>query len=194
MRRQTCKLTPSMVVKSTVNSSFLNIGMRPTTVRSPLSCLLQTFKQSSQFSLRDGAPIADIVAHTKPDRIHFDPIHELRVPQSLCAGPAALLGDAAHAMTANLGQGACLAIEDAWVLASVLAREGLNPAALGEYSARRRSRAVSVQRISRMMGWVIQRPKGLLVNIRNAMVRLTPRSAGRLFFKRLTGFVPDGVS
>jgi len=36
-------------------------------------------------------------------------------------GRVAILGDAAHAMTPHLGQGACQAIEDAVVLASVAA-------------------------------------------------------------------------
>jgi 2-polyprenyl-6-methoxyphenol hydroxylase-like FAD-dependent oxidoreductase len=35
-----------------------------------------------------------------------------------------LLGDAAHPMTPNLGQGACQAIEDAVVLACTLKEEG----------------------------------------------------------------------
>ncbi len=37
-------------------------------------------------------------------------------------GAVTLLGDAAHPMTPNLGQGGCQAIEDAWVLARELAR------------------------------------------------------------------------
>ncbi|STY29661.1 NAD dependent epimerase/dehydratase [Legionella wadsworthii] len=46
-----------------------------------------------------------------------------------------LLGDAAHAMTPNLGQGAAQAIEDALALATTLKRFGLNQNALFEYNA-----------------------------------------------------------
>lgn len=46
-----------------------------------------------------------------------------------------LLGDAAHAMTPNLGQGAAQAIEDALALATMLKRFGLNQNALTEYNA-----------------------------------------------------------
>jgi 2-polyprenyl-6-methoxyphenol hydroxylase-like FAD-dependent oxidoreductase len=51
-----------------------------------------------------------------------------------------LLGDAAHAMTPNLGQGGAQAIEDAVVLGQVAGRPG-GPA---EYDARRRRRSQSV--------------------------------------------------
>jgi 2-polyprenyl-6-methoxyphenol hydroxylase-like FAD-dependent oxidoreductase len=54
-------------------------------------------------------------------------------------GPVALLGDAAHAMTPNLGQGACQAIEDAVVLAWVAgpADAGTGAPDLAAYTAPR---------------------------------------------------------
>jgi hypothetical protein len=48
----------------------------------------------------------------------------------------ALVGDAAHAMTPNLGQGACQALEDAVVLAESVDRDG----GLDAYDRLRRSR------------------------------------------------------
>ena len=45
-----------------------------------------------------------------------------------------LLGDAAHPMTPDLGQGACQAIVDAWVLADRLRHGRTTEAALAEYS------------------------------------------------------------
>ena len=55
---------------------------------------------------------------------------------ALAVGRVALLGDAAHAMTPDLGQGACQAFEDAVTLASVLDADV--PAALARYDALRR--------------------------------------------------------
>ncbi|RSM49977.1 monooxygenase [Actinoplanes sp. ATCC 53533] len=60
-------------------------------------------------------------------------------------GRVALLGDAAHAMTPNLGQGACQAIEDALVLA---ARAG-SPDGLARYSAERLPRTTAIAAASR---------------------------------------------
>ena len=73
-----------------------------------------------------------------------------RVPlHSWAADRVALLGDAVHPMPAYLAQGACQAMEDAAVLADVLADcpgpHGV-AAALAGYQARRAPRAVRVSR------------------------------------------------
>jgi 2-polyprenyl-6-methoxyphenol hydroxylase-like FAD-dependent oxidoreductase len=61
-------------------------------------------------------------------------------------GPIALLGDAAHPMMPTLAQGAAITLEDAYVLARVLARRGDHPlAALEAYEADRLPRARAVQ-------------------------------------------------
>lgn len=76
--------------------------------------------------------------------LHHD-IEEI-VVRPWCRGGVALLGDAAHAMTPDFGQGAAMAIEDAIVLARELA--GHNEAAPGlrAYEARRRARVDALQR------------------------------------------------
>src|SRR5215510_4410620 len=60
------------------------------------------------------------------------------------SGRVALLGDAAHALTPNMGQGAGMAMEDAVVLAEELVRASRRetdvPGALSHYVARRRRR------------------------------------------------------
>jgi 2-polyprenyl-6-methoxyphenol hydroxylase-like FAD-dependent oxidoreductase len=67
-------------------------------------------------------------------------------------GAAVLLGDAAHAMTPNIGQGAGMAMEDAAVLAEELASGGEIEHALGNYARRRKPRVDTVVRISREVG------------------------------------------
>jgi 2-polyprenyl-6-methoxyphenol hydroxylase-like FAD-dependent oxidoreductase len=67
-------------------------------------------------------------------------------------GTTVLLGDAAHAMTPNIGQGAGMAMEDAAVLAEELASGGEIEHALANYARRRKPRAGMVMRISREVG------------------------------------------
>jgi salicylate hydroxylase len=58
-----------------------------------------------------------------------------------------LLGDAAHPMVPHLAQGACQSIEDAWIMATCLARHGAAGVAeaFEEYEQRRRPRTTKVQ-------------------------------------------------
>ena len=67
-------------------------------------------------------------------------------------GNVVLLGDAAHAMTPNIGQGAGMAMEDAAVLAEELAGAGKIEDALANYARRRKPRVETVMRISRDVG------------------------------------------
>ena len=62
------------------------------------------------------------------------------------------MGDAAHPMLPYLGQGAAMAIEDAWVLSSVLANHERVDEALADYQQRRVERAKWVLVQSREQG------------------------------------------
>lgn len=81
------------------------------------------------------------------------PLHDLPAGR-MAQGRIALLGDAAHPILPYLAQGAALAIEDAAVLASVLAGpEGRDPVGtLRLYARLRRRRARRVQRQARRNG------------------------------------------
>jgi len=69
-------------------------------------------------------------------------------------GRVTLLGDAAHPMTPNLGQGACQAIEDAVVLGRCV-KEASDPvSALREYERRRIKRTAYAVKRSRLIGAV----------------------------------------
>ncbi|MEU7610432.1 FAD-dependent oxidoreductase [Micromonospora sp. NPDC049204] len=68
---------------------------------------------------------------------------------SFTHGTVAFLGDAAHAMTPDLGRGACEAIIDAVALASHLGATRTVEQALHEYDRRRRP---ATQRLARMAG------------------------------------------
>ncbi|MEU2795605.1 FAD-dependent monooxygenase [Streptomyces sp. NPDC007117] len=106
--------------------------------------------------------------------LHHD-FHELAAPlPRFHAGRGALLGDAAHAMTPNLGQGGCQAIEDAVVLAHLLAGDTDVPAALAAYTAARHGRTTRISRRSRRIGDLARLSHPLAVAVRNLAVRATP--------------------
>ncbi|WP_108049022.1 FAD-dependent monooxygenase [Bosea sp. 124] len=81
-----------------------------------------------------------------------------RKPAAMAKGRIALLGDAAHPVLPFLAQGASLAIEDAAVLARLLAEalqtEGARgvPGAMAAYAAARSARVARVQEVSRGNG------------------------------------------
>ncbi|MFF7790915.1 FAD-dependent monooxygenase [Streptomyces sp. NPDC007991] len=124
-------------------------------------------------------PIPGLLDATRPDAVLHHDIHELVTPlPAFTSGRVALLGDAAHAMTPNLGQGACQALEDAAVLAAVLASEPTVASALARYDAERRPRSQSVARAARQAGRLGQQlTHPLAVAARNAALRLAPSRA-----------------
>ncbi|MFM0168578.1 alpha/beta hydrolase fold domain-containing protein [Paraburkholderia sediminicola] len=98
---------------------------------------------------------------------HRDPI------EHWSTGRIALLGDAAHAMVPYLAQGACQAIEDAWVLASCLNKHG--PAgiqdALLEYERRRQPRTTRIQAGARFVVDWAHEPDEARVRQRNGRLK-----------------------
>jgi 2-polyprenyl-6-methoxyphenol hydroxylase-like FAD-dependent oxidoreductase len=130
------------------------------------------------------APITELLAATEPDDLVQDPIVELRpMPDSFVfpygTGGYALVGDAAHAMTHHLGQGGCLALEDAATLQALVldAIPGRNLwARMQSYSEDRRPRVVRVAQQSRRVGAVLQERGRLLTRARDmALGTLAPR-------------------
>lgn len=109
-------------------------------------------------------------------------------------GRIAWLGDAAHAMTPNLGQGGCQAVEDAVVLAHLLDRGAGVPAALAAYSAARCSRTDAIRIRSRRAGRVAALAHPLAVAVRDLAVRATPaRVTRRALDDLFDGFTLPGA-
>lgn len=121
-------------------------------------------------------PIPALLDATSSDAVLHHDIHELVTPlPAFTAGRIVLLGDAAHAMTPNLGQGACQALEDATMLASALATEATVESALARYDTERRPRSQSVARAARQAGRMGQQlTHPVAIAVRNAALRLAP--------------------
>jgi 2-polyprenyl-6-methoxyphenol hydroxylase-like FAD-dependent oxidoreductase len=90
------------------------------------------------------------------------------------AGRVTLLGDAAHPMTPNLGQGGCQGIEDALVLARSLQNVRPVEAALRDYEARRIARTTPLVLRSRQFGVVGQLESPLARRLRDFVIRSMP--------------------
>jgi 2-polyprenyl-6-methoxyphenol hydroxylase-like FAD-dependent oxidoreductase len=89
-------------------------------------------------------------------------------------GRVTLLGDAAHPMTPNLGQGACQAIEDAVALGEELSGAASVEAGLRAYEARRMARANAVVAAARRIGVVAQWQNPIACALRNALFAALP--------------------
>jgi 2-polyprenyl-6-methoxyphenol hydroxylase-like FAD-dependent oxidoreductase len=89
-------------------------------------------------------------------------------------GRVTLLGDAAHPMTPNLGQGACQAIEDALALAEALRAAASLEAGLRAYEARRIARANAAVLAARRLGAIAQWQNPVACALRNALFGVLP--------------------
>jgi 2-polyprenyl-6-methoxyphenol hydroxylase-like FAD-dependent oxidoreductase len=103
-------------------------------------------------------------------------------------GPITLLGDAAHPMTPNMGQGACTALEDAVVLAHCLAEQGATPAALRRYERLRRPRTGRIVRESRRIGRLGQVTNPGVAAARDRIMGLVPTALLRPAQRRVYAY------
>lgn len=85
-------------------------------------------------------------------------------------GRVTMLGDASHPMTPNLGQGACMAIEDAVVLARCLRDEPDVIRALQLYESARRERTALMTERSYYAGKILTMEDGVLAWFRNRIL------------------------
>lgn len=85
------------------------------------------------------------------------------------SGRVVFLGDAAHAMSPQLGQGVNMALLDAQALADALASQRDVPASLAAYARTRRTHVAIYQRLSRWLTPLFQSDRGALAGPRDRL-------------------------
>lgn len=138
------------------------------------------------------APVEALIEAADESAILRNDIYDRPALANWGSGRATLLGDAAHPMTPNLGQGACQALEDAVVLARCLQETSDVARGLRSYESRRVRRANALVEQSRQVGRIGQVENRVAVWMRNALLRcVTPRmqakQLGRVIGYRLNG-------
>lgn len=95
-------------------------------------------------------PVQRLLERFDPAAMARVEIHDIEPLETLIGERAAILGDAAHGMAPDLGQGGCQAMEDAWVLARALEDAGDDvAAALKAYDRARVERVGEIVRRAR---------------------------------------------
>ncbi|MEV5593752.1 FAD-dependent monooxygenase [Streptomyces sp. NPDC052496] len=133
-------------------------------------------------------PVPEILEAADPAAVLRTDVRTAARPLPAChRGRVALLGDAVHPMTPNIGQGGCQAVEDAVVLAHHLASGRELPAALDAYTRDRLPRTTEVvrraERVGRLTTW--RSVPGVL--LRGAVVACSARLAPDLALRALDG-------
>ncbi len=164
-------------------------------------------------------PVQTILRGSDDAHILHSDIYNVKPLPQWGVGQVTLLGDAAQALTPNLGQGACQAIEDAVTLAHRLGQaaspdcpfawmqdsyELENPTAPGSgvsasliqaalygYESRRLPRVTAIARQARRLGEIGQWENGLLSAVRDRAVALLPDVLQQRQMTWLFHFDPD---
>ncbi len=121
-------------------------------------------------------PIPALLEATAPESVLRHDLYDLPRLPSFVSGRTALLGDAAHAMTPSLGQGACQALEDAVTLAECVSRAPDVAAALAAYDRLRRPRTQDVVRRSAVLSAVGQLSSPPAAVLRDLAARIAPEA------------------
>ncbi len=136
-------------------------------------------------------PIPAVLAAATEEQVLRNDIHHLPPPRTYVHGPVALLGDAAHAMTPNLGQGGCQALEDAATLAVAVETQPGLATALRRYDELRGPRTRALARrslLSRDVSHLRWAPARV---VRDAVLRAVPGSVFAKALARPFGWRPE---
>jgi 2-polyprenyl-6-methoxyphenol hydroxylase-like FAD-dependent oxidoreductase len=146
-----------------------------------------------EFLRRYGAwfdPIPALIESTEPSAIEPTFTYDRPPRRTWSRGRVTLLGDAAHPMKPNIGQGAAQALEDAVVLGACIAETADPQEALRAYERRRVRRANSVVRASRQAGRAAEVRSAVGARVRDAVMKAMPDRIAIAQQRRIAEFRP----
>lgn len=120
-------------------------------------------------------PIPEILERTRDEQIIWSDIIDLKPIRKFAFERIVLMGDAAHATTPNMGQGACMAIEDAATLANGLMKYSPEETFI-KFEASRIRRTTEIVKQSWNIGKIAQLENSLVISLRNGLFRKIPKS------------------
>jgi 2-polyprenyl-6-methoxyphenol hydroxylase-like FAD-dependent oxidoreductase len=121
-------------------------------------------------------PIPYLLSITQNNQLIHNDIVDIKPLKQLAFGRILLMGDAGHATTPNMGQGACQAIEDAAVLMNQLGREATPELDFRAFERKRLARTTQVNTASWQIGRLSQMDTPWLASLRNRLMPLIPKS------------------
>jgi 2-polyprenyl-6-methoxyphenol hydroxylase-like FAD-dependent oxidoreductase len=130
-------------------------------------------------------PIPSILQQTKNNNIIQGDIIDLKPINRYAFNSILLIGDAAHATTPNLGQGACQAIEDAVILADEIKNASDIAQAFAQFEKRRLRRTHWITNTSQRIGKMAQLENSLLIRIRNFVLAHLPKQINDKQFRKI---------
>lgn len=119
-------------------------------------------------------PVREVLERTPASSILKNLTYDRAPRRGWSRGRVILIGDAAHPTTPNMGQGGCMALEDAVILPQIL-NSGVNVnEALRTFETNRFARTAGIMKKSARIGAIEQWQNGLAVAARNAICTCMP--------------------
>jgi len=132
-------------------------------------------------------PVHALIKNTPEEKLVLTKIfHDNNIHQ-LVKGNFVLLGDAAHPITPDLGQGACQAIEDAFVLTECFSKNNSIAENLAAYETKRLPRVKMIARNSFRLGNVRQWENPIAIAGRNLAMKMMPEKFALKMLERNIG-------
>lgn len=130
-------------------------------------------------------PIPGILSNTEDQDLIWNDIIDIKPLSRFAYGNILLIGDAAHATTPNMGQGACQALEDVAVLADEIKQTVRVEDAFRNFENRRLKRTKYITDTSWRIGRAAQYTHPFMIGIRNSLLRIIPAAWTQVALKKL---------
>jgi 2-polyprenyl-6-methoxyphenol hydroxylase-like FAD-dependent oxidoreductase len=138
--------------------------------------------------------IIKIIAKTPKDNIIFSDLIDLQPLAKWQDGKVCLIGDAAHATTPNMGQGACQAVEDAYVLGKLLNEGKSVEDVFAQYEKMRMEKAHFIVNTSWKIGELAHFENSIAVWFRNALIKAIPKSVNEKQLDKVFSIEYEGIN